>query len=141
MCISLEDVYHRGLSSPSDSDRRGVPLTPAPCPLRVSRPGADRAERAAQAAVVSVQCELQVLALQRSLGPDRHAGENLCFPIQKLLNTSLTLIFFDSCVKHECFKQTEGRSANTATRHNFPHLRQKRVVDSRGRSRGYHVQC
>jgi hypothetical protein len=40
----------------------------APCPLRVSRPGADRAERAAQAAGVSVQCELQVLALARLLG-------------------------------------------------------------------------
>jgi hypothetical protein len=35
----------------------------APCPLRVSRPGADRAERAAQVAGVSVQCKLQVLAL------------------------------------------------------------------------------
>ena len=40
----------------------------APCPLCVSRPGADRAERAAQAAGVSVQCELQVLALPRLLG-------------------------------------------------------------------------
>jgi hypothetical protein len=40
----------------------------APCPLRVSRPGADRAERAAQAASVSVQCKLQVLALPRLLG-------------------------------------------------------------------------
>jgi hypothetical protein len=35
----------------------------APCPLRVSCPGTDRAERAAQAAGVSVQCKLQVLAL------------------------------------------------------------------------------
>jgi hypothetical protein len=43
----------------------------APCPLRVSRPGADRAERAAQAAGVSVQCELQFLALPSSLGQDR----------------------------------------------------------------------
>jgi hypothetical protein len=40
----------------------------APCPLRVSRPGADRAERAAQAAGVSVQCKLQVLALPCPLG-------------------------------------------------------------------------
>jgi hypothetical protein len=40
----------------------------APCPLRVSRPGADRADHAAQAAGVSVQCELQVLALPRLLG-------------------------------------------------------------------------
>jgi hypothetical protein len=40
----------------------------APFPLRVSRPGADRAERAAQGAGVSVQCELQVLALPRLLG-------------------------------------------------------------------------
>ena len=39
----------------------------APCPLRVSRPGADRAERAAQVAGASVQCELQVLALPISL--------------------------------------------------------------------------
>jgi hypothetical protein len=38
------------------------------CPLRVSRPGADRAERAAQAAGVSVMCELQILALPSSLG-------------------------------------------------------------------------
>jgi hypothetical protein len=54
----------------------------APCPLRVSRPGADRAERAAQAAGVSVpaacagvsvQCKLQVLALPRLLG-SRHRG-------------------------------------------------------------------
>jgi hypothetical protein len=42
----------------------------APCPLRVSRPGADRAERAAQAAGVSVQCKLQVLALPRLLDSD-----------------------------------------------------------------------
>jgi hypothetical protein len=35
----------------------------APCPLRVSCPGTDRAERAAQDAGVSVQCKLQVLAL------------------------------------------------------------------------------
>jgi hypothetical protein len=35
----------------------------APCPLRVSCPGTDRAERAAQAAGVSVQCKLQALAL------------------------------------------------------------------------------
>ncbi len=42
----------------------------APCPLRVSRPGADRIERAVQAAGVSVQCELQVLALPSSLGQD-----------------------------------------------------------------------
>jgi hypothetical protein len=40
----------------------------APGPLRVSRPGADRAERAAQAAGVSVQCKLQVLALPCLLG-------------------------------------------------------------------------
>ena len=40
----------------------------APCPLRVSRPGADRAERAAQATGVSVQCKLQVLALPGPLG-------------------------------------------------------------------------
>jgi hypothetical protein len=45
----------------------------APCPLRVSRPGADRAERAAQAAGVSVQCKLQVLALPCPLG-SRHGG-------------------------------------------------------------------
>jgi hypothetical protein len=35
----------------------------APYPLRVSCPGTDRAERAAQAVGVSVQCKLQVLAL------------------------------------------------------------------------------
>jgi hypothetical protein len=35
----------------------------APSPLRVSCPGTDRAERAAQAAGVSVQCKLQVLTL------------------------------------------------------------------------------
>jgi hypothetical protein len=35
----------------------------APCPLRISCPGTDRAERAAQAAGVSVQCDLQFLAL------------------------------------------------------------------------------
>jgi hypothetical protein len=40
----------------------------APCPLRVSRPGADRAELPAQATGVSVQCKLQVLALPRLLG-------------------------------------------------------------------------
>jgi hypothetical protein len=40
----------------------------APNPLRVSRPGADRAERAGQAAGVSVQCEMQFLALPRLLG-------------------------------------------------------------------------
>jgi hypothetical protein len=40
----------------------------APCPLRVSCPGTDRAERAAQAAGVSVQCKLQVLALPCLLG-------------------------------------------------------------------------
>jgi hypothetical protein len=40
----------------------------APCPLGVSRPGADRAERAAQAAGVNVQCKLQVLALPCLLG-------------------------------------------------------------------------
>ena len=47
-----------------------------PCPLRVSRPGADRAtcsrllyaERAARAAGESVQRELQVFALPRLLG-------------------------------------------------------------------------
>ena len=33
-----------------------------------------------------------------------HAGKNLCFPFQELLSTSLSLIFFDSCVKHECFR-------------------------------------
>jgi hypothetical protein len=44
----------------------------APCPLRVSRPGADRAECAAQAAGVSVQCELQVLAL-----PHLHGSRQL----------------------------------------------------------------
>jgi hypothetical protein len=50
----------------------------APCPLRVSRSGADRAERAAQAAAgVSVQCELQVLALPSSLGQDRCDTLNL----------------------------------------------------------------
>jgi hypothetical protein len=43
----------------------------APCPLCVSCPGADRAERAAQAAGVSVLCKLQVLALPRLLG-SRH---------------------------------------------------------------------
>jgi hypothetical protein len=43
-------------------------LARAPCPLRVSRPGADRAERASQAAGVSVQCKLQVLALPCLLG-------------------------------------------------------------------------
>jgi hypothetical protein len=43
----------------------------ASCPLHASRPGADRAERAAQAAGVSVQCDLQVLALPSSLGLDR----------------------------------------------------------------------
>jgi hypothetical protein len=40
----------------------------SPCPLRVSCPGTDRAERAAQAAGVSVQCKLQVLALPCLLG-------------------------------------------------------------------------
>jgi hypothetical protein len=43
-------------------------LARAPCPLRVSRPGADRAERASQAAGVSVQCKLQVLSLPCLLG-------------------------------------------------------------------------
>jgi hypothetical protein len=47
----------------------------APCPLRESRAGTDRAERAAQAAGVSVQCELQVHALLRSLGQDRTKEE------------------------------------------------------------------
>jgi hypothetical protein len=50
----------------------------APCPLRVSHPGADRAERAARAAGVSVQCELQVFALPRLLG-SRHVG-GLVYP-------------------------------------------------------------
>jgi hypothetical protein len=44
----------------------------APCPLRVSCPGTDRAERAAQAAGVSVQCKLQVLALPCLLGCKTH---------------------------------------------------------------------
>jgi hypothetical protein len=43
----------------------------APCPFRASRPGADRAERAARVAGVSVQCELQVPTLPRSLGQDK----------------------------------------------------------------------
>jgi hypothetical protein len=57
----------------------------APCPLRVSRPGADRAERAAQAAGVSVQCELQVLALLRLLGSRQR--ETLCTPYLIMLRS------------------------------------------------------
>jgi hypothetical protein len=45
-----------------------------PCPLRVSCPGADRAERAVRAPGVSVQCELQVLALPRLLGSRHNAA-------------------------------------------------------------------
>jgi hypothetical protein len=59
-------------------------LARAPCPLRVSCPGTDRAERAAQAAGVSVQCELQVLALPCLLG-SRHMQKSL----QKLCNLIL----------------------------------------------------
>jgi hypothetical protein len=47
----------------------------APCPLRVSCPGTDRAERAAQAAGVSVQCKLQVLALPCLLGSKTASDE------------------------------------------------------------------
>jgi hypothetical protein len=47
-----------------------VSASEAPCPLCVSRPGADRAERVARVAGVSVEYELQVPALPRSLGLD-----------------------------------------------------------------------
>jgi hypothetical protein len=50
----------------------------APCPLRVSRPGADRATCVQQACcTLNVQCELQVLALPRSLGQDRVRAQGL----------------------------------------------------------------
>ena len=52
----------------------------APCPLRASRPGADRAERAGQAAGVSVQCDLQVLALPRLLG-SRHVETDFFYEV------------------------------------------------------------
>jgi hypothetical protein len=51
----------------------------APCPLRVSCPGTDRAERAAQAAGVSVQCKLQVLALPCLLGSKTILSSESCF--------------------------------------------------------------
>jgi hypothetical protein len=46
-------------------------LARAPCPLGVSRPGADRAERAAQAAGVSVLCKCRFLRFRASLGQDK----------------------------------------------------------------------
>jgi hypothetical protein len=74
----------------------------APCPLRVSCPGTDRAERAAQAAGVSVECKLQVLALPCLLGSKtliqicgrggRRIGEEIAmrYDEPRLVWTSLT---------------------------------------------------
>jgi hypothetical protein len=121
----------------------------APCPLRVSCSGTDRAERAAQAAGVSVQCKLQVLALpclpwvKTLLKSDEKEGSQAVVTVTAFngagLNTSslITFIFdnqlpvfvgktiLDCCTVHPChdgdmnFTSNDGLLKGCWMKHHF----------------------